>query len=288
MDARILRDFVPAKEFFVGIDSDGCVFDSMEIKQKECFAPMFIKHFHLQAASKYARQVWEHVNLYSKDRGCNRFLALILVLELLRKKPEVVARNVAIPSTKALQQWTALESKLSNQTLEAEVQRGNQPLAPVLAWSRAVNAAIEDIVKDVPPFPCVRPCLEIISQQADAMVVSQTPTEALRREWKEHHIDGYVRLIAGQELGSKTQHLELAARGKYAPNHILMIGDAPGDYKAATANDALFYPIVPGAEERSWERLLLEGLPRFFKGLFAGAFARQLLEEFDASLQANG
>ena len=71
--AQVLRDFKPSKEFFIGIDSDGCIFDSMEIKHKECFAPMFIKNFHLQPVSKYAREVWEFVNLYSKDRGANRF-----------------------------------------------------------------------------------------------------------------------------------------------------------------------------------------------------------------------
>ena len=70
--ANVLRKFKPTQEFFIGIDSDGCVFDSMEIKHKECFAPMFIKHFSLQAVSKYAREVWEFVNLYSKTRGCNR------------------------------------------------------------------------------------------------------------------------------------------------------------------------------------------------------------------------
>ena len=57
--AQVLRDFKPSKEFFIGIDSDGCIFDSMEIKHKECFAPMFIKNFHLQPVSKYAREVWE-------------------------------------------------------------------------------------------------------------------------------------------------------------------------------------------------------------------------------------
>ena len=67
--SQVLKDLKPAKEFFIGIDSDGCVFDTMEIKHKECFAPMFIKHFDLQAVSKYAREVWEFVNLYSKTRG---------------------------------------------------------------------------------------------------------------------------------------------------------------------------------------------------------------------------
>ena len=37
---------------------------------------MFIKHFGLQAASKYARECWEFVNLYSRTRGINRFPAL--------------------------------------------------------------------------------------------------------------------------------------------------------------------------------------------------------------------
>src|SRR5437762_11631915 len=105
--AQILKDFRPSKEFFVGIDSDGCVFDSMEIKHKECFTPMFIKHFHLQAVSKYAREVWEFVNLYSKTRGANRFPALSRSLNLLRDRPQVQARQLAVADTKALDGWPA-------------------------------------------------------------------------------------------------------------------------------------------------------------------------------------
>src|SRR2546421_8657397 len=94
--AQILRDFKPTREFFIGIDSDGCIFDSMEIKHKECFTPMFIKHFELQAVSKYAREVWEFVNLYSKTRGANRFPALVRALNLLRERPQVAARKVQV------------------------------------------------------------------------------------------------------------------------------------------------------------------------------------------------
>src|SRR5665213_3628503 len=148
--SQALRDFQPAKKFFVGIDSDGCVFDSMEIKHKECFTPAFIKHFHLQPASKYAREAWEFVNLYSKSRGCNRFHALSLALNLLRERKEVIARQVAIVETKAVDEWKARENRPSNDTLAAEVKSGNAALAPVLAWSSAVNAAVEDIVHGVP------------------------------------------------------------------------------------------------------------------------------------------
>ena len=63
-----------------------------------------------------------------------------------------------------------------------------------------------------------------------------------------------------------------------------MIGDAPGDYEAARKNDALFFPINPGAEEGSWKRLLEEGIGRFLSGTFAGEFQASLLEEFDSYL----
>ncbi len=282
--AQVLRDFKPTKEFFVGIDSDGCIFDSMEIKHKECFTPMFIKHFRLQPVSKYAREVWDFVNLYSKTRGANRFPALVRALNLLRERPQVKARKVRVEDTKHLDEWIARETKLGNATLAGEVQRGNQGLAQVKQWSDAVNQSIEDIVHGVPPFPLVRESLEKLNRFADALCISQTPADALKREWAEHGIDRHVKMIAGQEMGTKTEHLKFATEEKYAPNRILMIGDAPGDYKAAKSNHALFFPINPGSEETSWERLFNEALDRFFNGAYAGEYEAQLVSDFDACL----
>ncbi len=282
--AQVLRDFKPAKEFFVGIDSDGCIFDSMEIKHKECFAPMFIKHFHLQPVSKYARECWEFVNLYSKDRGANRFPALAKAVRFLGARPPVQARGVKMPDLAALDEWLQRETKLGNATLNAEVARGNTGLAQVKTWSDAVNRAVEDIVHGVPPFPLVRECLAAVNEKADAMCISQTPADALKREWSEHGIDGFVKIIAGQEMGTKTEHIKFAAASKYAPEKILMIGDAPGDFKAAKGNGALFFPINPGREEASWERLKGEALERFFAGTYAGAYEAGLVREFEACL----
>ncbi len=53
-----LQEFAPARAFFLGIDSDGCAFDSMEIKHKECFVPMFIKHCKLQAVTGQPNRSW--------------------------------------------------------------------------------------------------------------------------------------------------------------------------------------------------------------------------------------
>ena len=282
--AQALRDFTPQKEFFIGIDSDGCVFDSMEIKHKECFAPMFIKHFGLQAVSKYARETWEFVNLYSKTRGANRFPALSRSLNLLRERPQVIARKVSVPDSKAVDEWVARESKLGNATLAAEVSGGNRSLEQDKRWSDAVNVQVADIVEGVPPFPLFRESLLKMNERADTLVVSQTPVDALKREWSEHGIESLVRIIAGQEMGTKTEHIKFAAKGKYPDDKILMIGDAPGDFKASKSNGALFYPINPGKEELSWKRFFEEALQRFFAGTYAGDYESELVREFDACL----
>ena len=279
-----LKELEPRYDFLIAIDSDGCVFDSMEIKQKECFTPNTIKHWKLQAVSKYARAAAEFVNLYSKWRGANRFPALIKVLDLLREWPDVQKRNVEIPVAQPLRDWIERESKLGNPALIAEVERTGDPvLKQVLAWSNAVNAAVEDIVYGVPPFPLVRESLEKISEWADILVCSGTPGEALTREWEENNIARYPRVIAGQEMGKKKDHLRMVA-GKYPSGHVLMIGDAPSDMKAARANDLFFFPVNPGHEEASWELFYKEVADRFHNGEYTADYEAEPIEEFDKLL----
>src|ERR1700749_3398039 len=130
----------PKHDFLVGIDSDGCVFDSMELKHKECFVPNFINHYELQGVSKFAREAAEFVNLYSKSRGINRFQALVEQLDWLWRRAEVKGRVSAKALHKGLVEWVALESKLSNPTLEKSVADSDDPdLKRGLAWSHAVN-----------------------------------------------------------------------------------------------------------------------------------------------------
>lgn len=283
--AQPLAELAPRHPFFVGIDSDGCAFDSMEIKHKECFCPTIIKWWDLQAVSKYAREAAEFVNLYSKWRGINRWPALTMVFDLVAERPEVRARGATITEAKALRAFMASGRPLSDAGLKAYMAEHPDPeLDKALGWSRAVNAAIADLVHGVPPFPFMRESLQALQSQADVVVVSATPTEALVREWEEHDIARYVRVIAGQEMGSKKQHLALAAKGKYPDDQILMVGDAPGDMEAAKANGVLFFPINPGKEEVSWERFYREGIGRFTAGSYRGAYEAGLIAEFETYL----
>jgi phosphoglycolate phosphatase-like HAD superfamily hydrolase len=280
-----LNNFKKTKDFLVGIDSDGCAFDSMEIKHKECFIPNFIRYMHLQPISKYAREACEFANLYSKWRGANRFIAYTLALDLMEERPEVQARQVSIPRLQGIRDWMDRETKLGNPTLTLEVEKTSDPdLTLALEWSVAVNETIAQMVKGVPPFPGVRNALEKLSACADMMVCSATPNEALEAEWKEHGIEDFVAAICGQEAGSKKETLGQAASLGYEKDHVLMIGDAPGDRKAALEVGALFYPINPGHEEASWQRFLDEACDKFLNGEYAGEYEKSLIDEFDTYL----
>ncbi len=280
-----LLDFRKTGDFFIGIDSDGCVFDTMEVKHKECFIPNIVQHYGLAALCRATREVAEFLNLYSRWRGTNRFPGLALTLDLLLERPEVARRGIKLPTLTGLRDWLTRETKLGNPALKAEVDRTGDPdLIRALAWSEAVNRSIGEIVRDVPPFPLVRESLDAMVGKADVMVVSATPGEALEREWAEHDLRGLVGLIAGQEAGSKKEVLAHALAQGYETDHVLMVGDAPGDLSAARANGVLFYPIEPGFEDESWERFRDEALPKFFDGSFAGSYMADRVERFLALL----
>jgi len=270
-------------DFLIGVDSDGCVFDTMELKHKECFIPNIIRFYGLQSVSKYARQAAEFVNLYSKSRGINRFPALLETIDWLNRRPEIRQRNANFQIADSLVKWITTEDKLGNPALEAAFGLSQDPdLGHALEWSKTVNDDIEKMVSGVVPFQRVDDCLARMAKHADVFVCSATPNDALQSEWSEHGLRGFVQAICGQEAGSKKENLANAK--KYDADHCLMIGDAPGDYKAAIANSCLFFPIVPGQESESWQRLHEEGLERFFGGQFAGDYQKRLLDEFDAAL----
>jgi glycerol-3-phosphate responsive antiterminator len=201
-----LKEMEKEKDFLICIDSDGCAFDTMEVKHKECFIPNIINEWDLQAISKYAREAAEFVNLYSKWRGINRFPALINVMDLLAEREEVKKRGFKVPNLDLLRKWTVKETKLGNPALEAYVEKTKDPLlTKTLKWSIAVNDTVARIVRGVPPFPFVRESLDKMVEFADVIVVSATPGEALIREWEEHDISKYVKIMAGQEMGTKAE-----------------------------------------------------------------------------------
>ncbi len=285
-----LEEFRPTKDFLVCIDSDGCAFDTMGIKQRECFCPWMIAYFGLQPVAQAARECKEFADLFSKTRGANRHITIKRILtELLPTHPQVQARGFNVPQFSHYFAWVDdPRSLLSNDGLKQALDGGaseeaRQELQHVLAWSERVNWAVKEIVRGIPPFQYVRESLVKLQDRADVVVVSATPIEALKREWREHDVARYTALICGQEMGSKEEHIAAIAR-HYSDNHVVMIGDAPGDLRAAKSNGVLFYPVIPGEEEDAWKRFADEAMERFFSGSYAGRYEEELIARFDRAL----
>lgn len=272
------------KKFLVCIDSDGCVFDTMELKHKECFCPAYIQYFGLQPVSKYARDAWDFANLYSIWRGVHRLRALLKALEVLSKREEVKQRDFTPPALDELRKYVASDAPLSNAGLADYIAAhpASKEMKTVLAWSENVNERVGEMVRGVPPFPFVRESLQKISSVCDIVIVSATQQLALEREWAEHDLLQYVTAVKGQESGSKKQIIA-ALKEEYEEGKILMIGDAPGDRDAAHQNGALFYPICPDREAESWERFA-ENADAFLMGEYAGEREQKNIAYFETML----
>jgi phosphoglycolate phosphatase-like HAD superfamily hydrolase len=278
--------FQPRHETFVGIDSDGCVFDSMGPKQRDHFHPLIVKFWRLEPIEREVRAVAEFVNLYSVWRGQNRFPALLKVFELLPTWPGIESRGVALPPTASLRAYVESGLPLGNPSLVefAAGRRADAAIQRILEWNQAVNASIAGAEAPIPPIDGVRASLQRVREHSDAIVVSQTPAEALEAEWRRHDLVAYVSIIAGQELGTKAEHLRLATGGRYRAERVLLIGDALGDLRAARENGACFYPIVPGDEAAAWHRFCDEAYDRFLNGSYAGDYEAGLVADFEACL----
>ncbi|MDD3334066.1 MAG: HAD hydrolase-like protein [Eubacteriales bacterium] len=272
------------RPYLICIDSDGCVFDNMELKHKECFCPAVINVWNLQNISRYAREVWDYVNLYSHLRGENRFLGIVDTLELLEQRPEVLARGYRKPDLSALKRFVADSPSLSASALQDFIVHAGETedLRTALRWSEEVNENVRRIVRNVAPFPAARAALQALHAQAKIVIVSQAQAETLRHEWQE--LLAYVDELNGQEVGSKADCIRKAREAGFDAAHTLMIGDAPGDAVAAKQAGALFYPIIPGQEDESWEQLP-QIASKFFANKYDGTLADSLKTHFDSKLR---
>ncbi len=273
----------PQHDYLVCIDSDGCAFDTMEIKHKECFCPAFIKVFGLQPISKYVREAWEYGNLYSVHRGRSRFIEILLVFDWMAEREEVRRLGFTLPDISSFRRFMETAPAVNNDTIRAEADKGDPVMATVLAWSLESNQRIADMVHGIPPFPGVKESLARLRGRADIAIVSATNPQALRQEWTEHGMIGDVYRLCSQEDGTKKECIA-QMKPNYEPGHVLMIGDAPGDQEAAHSNGALFYPIRPGDEVDSWQEFLDDGLERFLAGRYAGEAEQGYIARFSECL----
>ena len=291
MTLEDLKKHIPKKDFFVAIDSDGTVFNSMELKHKDCFVGSLIRIFNLAPITHEIHLVWNYVNLYSMNRGTNRFKALLITFNYLRSMNSIKIFDLEIPNLSILEQWIDKSEVLSNDSLINNMSKISQKekhvLEKVLQWSLDVNQMVKKTITNLPPLRGAIEAIVLLKDHADLAVISNTPLEALNRDWSENNIDNNVLYIGGQELGTKTEMLRAVAENKYKSDNILIIGDAPGDLKAAQNINALFFPILPLKENESWDEFNRNAHKHFFNNSYLGSYQTNQIDQFELSLSIN-
>ena len=276
----MIADLKKRKKFFVGIDSDGTAFDSMTIKHSGAFIPTMIKIWKLENYAPEVKAINEKINLYSASRGVNRFIGLKMAFDCMKEQ------GIPVPNYEELVRFIDSKVGLSNDALKKYVKEmPSDFLQEVLEWSEEADAIFLEKSENLFPFPNVKEVLEKLVEHADIVVISSATASSLNKDWKRVGMNMYASEILGQEAGSKKEQLITSTAGQYVEEHILMIGDALGDYQAVQKVNGLFYPILPGREIESWETLLTEGIPLFLEEKYKGSYQDKLLENFERFLR---
>ncbi len=263
------------KKFYIGIDSDGAVFDSMTARHELSFIPAIFDVWVFGPNRNRIIELEKKINLFSKSRGINRFSGLLMLFDKLQEE------KLSPYDHSSLRDFCESGKSMSNKALEEFIEDNPDDfLNEVLEWSRISDLLFEKETLTLMPFRSVRPALKKAYEKADISVVSSSSTEGLHADWQKYSLFDYVTYVLGKDSGSKQQQLKDAAFGKYESEKILIIGDAISDMEVAKSIGALFYPIIPGREENCWRRLEEKALDAFFEGRYKGDYEDRLITEF--------
>lgn len=253
-----IAEFCKNKEFLFCLDSDGCVIDGMTIKHVKCFGPCFVTVWQLSERKEQILNHWNWLNLYSVNRGINRFQGFLLEMEYALEKGYLQA-DISV-----YRNWTQTTKELSAASLKKAYEKEkDMVMEKAIVWSELVNEKVAALpVSKKQPFSGMSGHLQMISRYADIAIISSANREAVMDEWGETGLTDYVDVVMTQECGSKAECIRQVKAAGYQPNHVVMVGDAPGDIKAAKDAEVLYFGILAGHEGESWIELVQKALPQ--------------------------
>lgn len=272
-----LNEFQKKKEWLVCVDSDGCAMDTMDIKHFNCFGPCMVDEWALGEWKKEILDRWNEVNLYTMTRGINRFKGLSLALS------EINEKYTAIADLDTLVNWVETSDELSNNALERAIAANPESvsLKKALCWSQAVNASIKKLPEEqILPYPLAKEALAFAHERADVAIVSSANLGAVLEEWERHQLLEHTDVVCAQDAGSKAFCIGVLLEKGYAPDHVLMCGDAPGDLAAAEKNGVYYYPILVKNEKASWQEFIDCGFDKLLSGTYGGAYQEEKKSAF--------
>lgn len=164
----------------------------MTYKHQLFFGPIAAEVFGVTNTEVFLKE-WDRVNLYSRTRGVNRFVGLVMGLDY-----------AGLKGIDRLKDWVANTKSLSNASLEAELAKeASDDLQKALEWSNEVNRQIKAYEGEALAFPGAISGLEKLHQLGKVFVVSSANKEAVEEEWHDQGLMAHVDDLYCQDRGKK-------------------------------------------------------------------------------------
>lgn len=271
-----LAEYKKKKDYLICVDSDGCAMDTMDIKHFRCFGPCMVEEWNLFKWENEILHRWNEINLYTMTRGINRFKGLAIALR------EINDTYQKIEEIEVLEKWVAESKELSNGAIEHMLAENRSIiLEKALAWSKSVNEKINALPFEMKkPYEGVKEALAFAHEYADIAIVSSANLEAVLEEWELYGLLDYVDIVMSQNVGSKAFCISEMLKKGYEKEHVMMTGDAPGDYDAAVKNGVLFYPILVRNEKVSWKEFCEKAVLKLYEGTYVGEYQSEKIIQF--------
>lgn len=262
-------------EYIYAVDSDGCAMDTMTYKHELFFGPLAAEQYEVEDKETF-QENWENINLYSRTRGVNRFVGLVMGLESV---------DYDVINIDNLTKWVNETDSLSNDSLEAEIEKiGTDDLKRALVWSNAVNKNVAEAEGHDEPFEGAIEGLAKMAELGKVYVVSSANREAVEDEWTRHGLMDHVDDLYCQDRGKKEDVIAGFIANGADPHKIIMVGDSPGDLEAAEKNGTWFFPIIVGDEKASWDDFRENIADKVANGEFTQEDHDQYVEKFWSNL----
>ena len=265
----IFDSFERKHDFLICVDSDGCVMDTMNCKHFHCFGPCMITEWGLEEWKDEILERWNVINLFSMTRGINRFKGLAIALGEINEKYKPIV------GITYLQHWADTAPALSNDSVSAAAEKAECEDAKIvfskaLSWSKAVNASIVNLPEELKvPYSGAKEGLAAAHAFADVAMVSSANRDAVEEEWGKFGLLEHTDIVLAQDVGSKAACIAQMLKFGYKKDHVLMIGDAPGDCDAAEKNGVWYYPILVNHEKASWDETISTAFVKLQNGEYA-------------------
>lgn len=271
------------KRALIVVESEGAVFDTLAAQHERAYLPAFAGCFSWGADPSACAVLWRRLALSSRLRGQDPLLILLSALRLLNRNSPSIRRAAVL---RALESYLASPAK--DPLALAAAPKGS-PGRLILDWISMCDSLLEE-EGYAPCFSSASAFLKSarsVAPNIEILVHSSLPENSALNQWEMAGLGNSFLRIAGSERGDFSGYLRSALKNGYDAQPILVVGTTGSAWQAAQSVGARFYPIIPEAEEESWDFLMETYFPAFMCGEAflvdrdSSAFMRMMLEDLD-------